>query len=185
MSESQYMEEWWTDCRVSDAVLRTITWINEATSLSWGRNTHPLFKTQLIGPFDTVQFIWNKVRAIAALYIAAMDCTHDRRSPFPTRDDLALAFANEGDAACSDPELLPKSVKHILSGNSLVRFPCVMGTLDEFDEECQYVSTLLRDRPKEDWEAYRNSILEGIIEEEGMDFKTVQSRYADHRPRVI
>ena len=114
-----------------------------------------------------------------------MDCTHDQRSTFPTRDDLALAFANEKDAACSDPELLPTSVKHILSGNSLVQFPCIIGTLDEFDEECQYVSTLLRDRPNEDWEAYRNSILEGVIEEEGVDFKTVQSRYADCCPRAI
>jgi len=182
MSNSQHMEELWTDCRVSDAVLRSITWINEASSLSWGRNTHPPFKTQLIGPFDTVQLIWNKVRAVAALYAAAMACTHAQRSPFPTRDDLALAFANEKDAACSDPELLLISVKHILSGNSLVQFPCIIGTLDEFDEECKYVSTLLRDRLKEDWEGYRDSILEGVIEEEGVDFKTVQSRYADHRP---
>ena len=181
MSESQYMEEWWTDCRVSDAVLRTITWINEATSLSWGRNAHPPFKTQLIGPFDTVQFIWNKIRAVGALYAAAMDCTQDQRSPFPTRDALALAFANEGDAACSDPELLPTSVKHILSGHSLVQFPCILGSMDEFNEECRQVTALLWGRPREDWETYRNNILEGVLQEDGMEFKTVQSRYApDH-----
>ncbi|KAI4642467.1 uncharacterized protein J4E79_011529 [Alternaria viburni] len=185
MSESPYMKRWWTNCDVSDAVLRTVTWINEATSLSLGGNARPPFRTHFVGPFDTVQLVWNKVKDVAALYTAATACTQAQRSPFPTRDDLALVFANYGDAAYSDPELLPASVRHILSGNSLVQFPCIIGTLDEFDEECQYVSTLLQDRNKEDWEAYRNSILEGIIEEEGVDFKTVQSRYADHRPRAM
>ena len=96
-----------------------------------------------------------------------------------------MAFANRRDAAFSNPELLPTSVGHILSDDSLVCFPCILGTVDEFNQECEYVSSLLRDRPKEEWEAYRNSILEGVIEEEGVDFKTVQSRYADCCPRAI
>ena len=56
--------------------------------------------------------------------------------------------------------------------------------MEEFDEECQYVSTLLRDRPVKDWEQYRDGILEGDIEDGEVDFKAVQSRYADYRPRA-
>ena len=173
---------------MDDAVLRTISWINEAVSLSWGRDTRPSIKTHFVGPFDTVQLIWNKVKAVAALYAAAVACAHEKRQPFPTRDDLAMAFANQDEAAYSSPETLLSSVKHILSDDSLVHFPCILGTMSEFDQECEYVSSLLRDRPKEEWEAYRNSILEGVIEEEGMDFKSIQSRYvyayADYGPHV-
>ena len=93
MSTSPYSEHRWTECRVSNAVPRTITWINEAVSLSWGRDNRPLVKTHFIGSFDTVQIIWNKVKSVAALYAAVVACTRDERSPFPTRDDLAMAFA--------------------------------------------------------------------------------------------
>ena len=184
MSRSQYSEHRWTECRVSNAVPRTITWINEVVSLSWGRDTRPLVKTHFIGSFDTVQIIWNKVKSIAALYDAAMACTREERFPFPTRDDLAMAFALSNYGAYSNPELLPASVRHILSDNSLVQFPCITGTVEEFDQECQYVSTLLRGRPVEDWEQYWGGILKGDIEDGEVDFKAVQSRYADYRPRA-
>lgn len=184
MSTSPYSEHRWTECRVSNAVPRTITWINEAVSLSWGRDNRPLVKTHFIGSFDTVQIIWNKVKSVAALYAAVVACTRDERSPFPTRDDLAMAFAPPNLGAYSNPELLPASVRHTLSGNSLVQFPRIIGTMEEFDEECQYVSTLLRDRPVKDWEQYRDGILEGDVEDGEVDFKAVQSQYADYRPRA-
>ena len=168
---------------VPEGVLRTITWINEAISLSWGRSNRLSLVTHFVGPYDTVQLIWNKVKSVAALYAAAVICTQDQRSPFPTRDDLAMAFANEDDAAFSNSDLLPVSVRHILSENSLVQFPCILGTIDEFNQECQYVSALLWDRPRSDWEAHRNSILQGVLEDDEVDFKTVQSRYAEYGGR--
>ena len=182
MITNDRLDQFWTECRVQDAVLRTITWINEATSLSWDRTGRLSVKTHFVGPHDTVQLIWNRVKAVAALYSAAVVCTRDQCDPFPRRDDLALAFAHEDDAAFSNPELLPVSVRHILSDDSLVKFPCIMGTLDEFEKECEYIYSILRGRPKEDWELHWKRTLEGVIEEEGVDFKTVQSRYADHRP---
>jgi hypothetical protein len=91
-----------------------------------------------------------------------------------------MAFSNEEDAAFSNPELLPTSVRLILSGDSHVRLPCIIGTIVEFDEECAYISSLLGDRPREDWEAHRDTILEGVLDDPQVDHKAIQSQYADY-----
>jgi hypothetical protein len=114
--------------------------------------------------------------AVAALYSAAMTCTQNQSRPFPTRDELAMAFSNEDDTAFSNPELLPASVRLILSGDSHVYLPCIIGTIVEFDEECAYISGLLGDRPREDWEAH----LEGVLDDPEVDFKAILSQYADY-----
>ncbi|KAG9193877.1 hypothetical protein G6011_03912 [Alternaria panax] len=149
MGINSYLEKWWTECKVQHAVLRTITWINKATSLAWSRSTRVSLTTHFVGPYDIIQLIWNKVRSVATLYAAPVICTHEQQSLFPTRDDLALAFTDEDNATSSNPELLPASVKHIISKNFLVRIPCILDTMEEFDLE-----------------AHRKSILEGVLEDD-------------------
>jgi hypothetical protein len=158
----------------------SIVWINEAVDVSSVGTKRPSLTTRFEGPYDTVQLIWNKVKLVAALYSAAMTCTQNQSRPFPTWDELAMAFSNEDDAAFSNPELLPASVRLILSGDSHVHLPCIIGTVVEFDEECAYISDLLGDRPREDWEAHRDNILEGVLDDPKVDFKDILSQYADY-----
>jgi hypothetical protein len=81
----------------------------------------PSLTTRFEGPYDTMQLIWNKVKSVAALYSAAMTCTQNQSRPFPTWDELAMAFSNEDDAAFSNPELLPASCFSEI--DSFGRFP--------------------------------------------------------------
>jgi hypothetical protein len=78
------LEQSWTECTVSDAVLRTIVWTNEVIDASSNGTKRPSPTTRFEGPYDTVQLIWNKVKSVAALYSAAMTCTQNQSRPFPT-----------------------------------------------------------------------------------------------------
>jgi hypothetical protein len=180
MSRYPAIEQSWKDCMVSEAVLRTIVWINEAVDASSNGTKCPSLTTRFEGPYDTVQLIWNKVKSVAALYSAAMTCTQNQSRPFPTRDELAMTFSNEDDAAFSNPELLPASVRLVLSGDAHLHLPCIIGTIIEFDEECAHVSGLLGDRPREDWEAHRDAILEGVLDDPGVDYKAILTQNADY-----
>jgi hypothetical protein len=63
----------WDDCTIADAVFRFVPWLLEATSIRFkGRSDR--FTLQFNAPFDSMQFLWNKVKALAAFYAAVAGC---------------------------------------------------------------------------------------------------------------
>ncbi|KAI1532116.1 hypothetical protein PtrCC142_008189, partial [Pyrenophora tritici-repentis] len=132
----------WDECRVIDAVDEAIKWINEATSLTSSGVTPQSLTIHFDGPYDTVQLIWNRIKSIGALYTAAKACSYNQCFPFLTLNDPEVAFIRRNSHAFSNPDLLPKSVRLILFGDSLVRLPCILGTVEEFEEECEIVYTV-------------------------------------------
>jgi hypothetical protein len=167
-------------CPASDAVLRSIGWVNEAISSCSAAPALQIPTTRFEGPYEIVQLIWSEVKSIAGLYTAALACCQNQTSSFPTRADLALAFVHPEDAAFSNPEVLPSSVRFILPGDTRVQLPCTLRTIDEFDEECTHISGLLRGTPRKDREAHRDTILGGVLDDPEFDFKAIHSQYADH-----
>ncbi|PZD37710.1 hypothetical protein A1F97_07361 [Pyrenophora tritici-repentis] len=174
----------WDECRVIDAVDEAIKWINEATSLTSSGVTPQSLTIHFDGPYDTVQLIWNRIKSIGALYTAAKACSYNQCFPFLTLNDPEVAFIRRNSHAFSNPDLLPKSVRLILFGDSLVRLPCILGTVEEFEEECEIVYTLLKGRPHEDWEKHRDALLEGLVPD-SENFRAMQLQYADYAEPVI
>ena len=76
--------------------------------------------------------------------------------------------------------LLVSSVRLIRSGDPTVQLSCPTGTLEEFEEEVHRVSEELRGKPRDAWQRFAESLLEGDLDALGCDFRAIQELYADH-----
>ena len=153
-------------------------WLIEAYTLA--PHDHAL-TIHFTAPFDTTQLVWNKLKSMAAFYDAALQCARDEKPPFQTQKDLIMASVD--DKGChADPEAMVTTVRWILSGTSMVRMDCVIGTLEEFDEEVRMVAEVLEGKGEKEWEKYRKSIVEGKMEEPESGLRRMMEVYADYPP---
>jgi hypothetical protein len=61
-----------------------------------------------------------------------------------------------------------------------VRFPCVVGTVDKFEEDVNGIRAELKGKPMKEWEEYGESLLKGDLDVSEVDFKAIQELYADY-----
>jgi hypothetical protein len=169
----------WFECDIADAVFRFIPWILEATTLDSDSITArpESYSIYFEAPSDAIQTIWDKTKEIAALYHAAMACHKNGSHPFRKKSDLSIAFTEESQTSC-DGELLVRSIQQILAGGSVVKLPCMLGTLDEFSEQSERSISSLEGKAVQKWDECRSEILEGVLECGDVSFKAVQSLYA-------
>jgi hypothetical protein len=181
MSTSHHREDQWTKCRIRQALSQFISWINEVAVMSLGpNNKHSRSYTiHFEASLKTLQVLWDKVKNMAAIYDAATICASQGSHPFSENSDLAMIFEDDHNAQ-ANPGLLPHAVRHILGDNTSIRIPCLLGTTADFEEECKGTLSLLGGRPKAEWEACYERILEGFLEDPEVDFKAVLSKYADY-----
>jgi hypothetical protein len=128
--------------------------------------------------FDTAQYIWNRVKSLAALYNAASEAHRHSEQPFVTKEGLDTYHINIYESV-HDRELLVSSVRLILSGDPTVQFPCIVGTLEEFEEDVHGIRVALKGKPLKEWEDYGESLLRGDLDVSEVDFKAIQELYAD------
>jgi hypothetical protein len=84
------------------------------------------------------------------------------------------------DDSIHNSELLASSVRLILSGDSTVQFPCIVGTLDAFEEEVNGIQAELKGKRMREWEEYGGSLLKDDLNVSDVDFKAMQGLYTDY-----
>jgi hypothetical protein len=143
--------------------------MNEAMTLRQAGMPFSAYSLHFDAPFDTAQYIWNRIVSLAALYNAASEA----------HEGLDTLFRNLYESV-HNSDLLVSSVRLILSGDTTVQFPCIVGTVDEFDETVRAIRAVLGGKPMEEWEEYKEGLLKGALDVSEVDFKEVQKQYADY-----
>lgn len=157
-----------------------IRWINEAIKFPGAslKDSGSSYFIRFEAPLDTVQLIWDKIKAVAALYDAATSCCQKESLPFPSQSALMMTFQIERDAPC-EIEMISPAVRHILNGNSNMRIPCHLGSCAEFDEVCRNTPEFLEGKPLATWEDYYHKITGGNLDGSEVDMKAIRSLYAN------
>jgi hypothetical protein len=179
LSTTRRFDYWWSKCYIADAVFRFIPWILEATTLDSDSITarREAYLIHFEAPSDTTQVLWDKTKEFAAIYHAAISCHKKGSYPFQNKGDLNMAFTDKGKISCNG-ESLVRSIQQILAGASVVKLPCMLGTLDEFSEQSERFVSSLEGKAVQKWDECRSEILEGVLECGDVSFKAVQSLYA-------
>lgn len=121
--------------------------------------------------------VGNGTKTLAAICSAAAACHHKMAVPFQREIDLRRAFVGKCDFDCCDGETVVQTVCKILSGKSGIYMPCMLGTLEEFEDETKRVLARLERHDLNAWGQYRKEALKGELDPPGEGSEAVGGMY--------
>jgi hypothetical protein len=171
MSRCRQWQTSWSTPKLLSAVQKTIDWINEALHLRHAGMPPSAYRLHFEAPMHTVENVWGTIKSLAACFRATAQV-------YDEAEMISSQFQHKIDRE----SILVNSVRLILSGDPTVQLSCSTGTLQEFEEEIDRISSELRSMPRDGWEqyGYAANLLDGDLDASGHDFRAIQELYADY-----